>query len=167
MTRIVSKDYRTGGFTLIELMIAVAIIGILLGISSISYDTFKANVRFSKVKGDMDAIAKVAYNDYSTNSVWAPLTFSAMPPVWASNGELQQWPVPPCPGWYYSWEDWSIFGFPITQVTLRRGNNTLLWGYCVDSSGASTNCKIGDPVFGGAGAADITTVPTHTVFCNE
>ncbi len=155
------------GFTSAEVLITVCIMGILLAILSASYDALKANMRFSQVKGDMDAIAKSAYNDYSTNAVWAPLTFASMPSMWAVNGELTKWPHPPCPGWYYSWEDWSAFGYPVTQVTLRRMNNTLLWGYCLDTAGGSSNCQIADPIFGGSGGAEISSLDVHHVYCNE
>src|SRR5262245_61208037 len=100
------------GFTTIELLVTVAVLGILTAIASASYETLKAKARYSQVRADMDAIAQAAYNDYSTNLVWAPLSFGAMPPNWATNGggELPRWPIPPCSGWYYSWEDWSTFG---------------------------------------------------------
>jgi len=167
MKKSLIKLKATGGFTFIELILVVAIFAILVSILSLSFDVVKANTRFSKLKGDMDAIAKSAYNDYTTNSVWAPLTFNAMPAVWAASGELPQWPTPPCPGWYYSWEDWTVFGFPVTQVTLRRQNNTLLYGFCVATSGGSANCQIADPVFGGSGAQDINTLNYHGIYCNE
>jgi prepilin-type N-terminal cleavage/methylation domain-containing protein len=155
------------GMTLTELILTVAILSILLAIASASYDVLKANLRFSKVRADMDAIAKSAYNDFTTTNVWAPLTFASMPANWASNGELRQWPAAPCPGWYYSWEDWSAFGYPVTQVTIRRGDNTLLWGFCLDTAGGSSNCQIADPIFGGSGATDINTTNTHAAYCNE
>ena len=161
------KHKKTAGFTLIEMMIVLAIIGILLGLATIGYDALKADARFSKIAGDMDGIAKSAANDYITNAVWAPLTFGAMPAVWASNRELDAWPSPPCPGWYYSWEDWSAFGYQVTQVTLRRADNTLLWGECLDSAGGTAVCNVGDPIFGGGGATDIAQVATHAVYCNE
>ena len=158
---------RDQGFTMIELVIVVAIIGILVVILSLSFDVVKANTRFSKVRGDMDGIAKSAYNDFTTTGVWAPLTFNAMPANWVVTGELQGWPKAPCPGWYYSWEDWSAFGYNVTQVTVRRANNTLLWGYCMDTAGGSSNCQIADPIFGGGGATDINTLSTHSAWCNE
>jgi prepilin-type N-terminal cleavage/methylation domain-containing protein len=157
----------TDGFTLIEMLLTIAILSILVAIATASYDALKANVRFSKVKGDMDGIAKAAISDYSNTNVWAPLTFGAMPAVWTATNELSQWPTPPCPGWYYSWEDWSAFGYPVTQVTLRRANNTLLWGYCVDTLGGSGSCQVADPIFGGGSAQDLITLNTHSAYCNE
>jgi prepilin-type N-terminal cleavage/methylation domain-containing protein len=154
------------GFTAMELLITVTIMGILAAIAVASYNTLQAKTRYSKVVADMDAIAQAAMNDYSTNAVWAPLTFATMPSVWQTNGELRGWPQTPCPGWYYSWEDWSVFGIPVVQVTLRRANNTLLWGYCVDTSGGSGNCQVADPVFGGS-ATDISTITNRYVYCNE
>ena len=157
----------TRGVTLIELIIIVAVMGILYGILTLSFDVAKANTRFSKIKGDMDGIAKTAYNDYTSNGVWAPITFGSMPPNWTGTGDLSQWPIPPCPGWYYSWEDWSAFGYPATQVTLRRANNTILWGFCLDTQGGSASCQVTDPIFGVGNAADITSLGTHAVYCTE
>jgi prepilin-type N-terminal cleavage/methylation domain-containing protein len=159
---------RTEGFTTIELLITITILGILTAVAIASYDTLKAKARYSQVRADMDAIAQAAYNDYSTNAIWAPLSFSVMPANWAANHELSRWPAPPCPGWYYSWEDWSAFGYSVTQVTLRRGNNTLLWGYCVDTlGGGSSNCQISDPIFGGSSATDLSAIVNRYVYCNE
>jgi hypothetical protein len=115
----------------------------------------------------MDGIAKSAYNDFTNNGIWAPITFNAMPSVWAASGELQQWPQAPCPGWYYSWEDWSAFGYPVTQVTVRRANNTLIYGFCIDTSGGAGNCQVADPIFGGAGATDINAPASHSLYCTE
>jgi prepilin-type N-terminal cleavage/methylation domain-containing protein len=154
------------GFTAMELLITVTILGILMAIATASYDTLQAKTRYSKVAADMDAIAQTAMNDYSTNAVWAPLTFGSMPAIWSTNGELRAWPMAPCPGWYYSWEDWSVFGLPVTQVTLRRANNTLLWGYCVDTMSGTGNCQVADPVFGGS-ATELSSIQNRYVYCNE
>src|ERR1051326_8775116 len=94
---------RAVGFTTIELILTVTIMLILLAIMSTGYETLKARSRFTQVAGNMDAIAHAAYNDFTSNGVWAPLSFGAMP-AWSAS-ELKIWPLAPCPGWYYSWED--------------------------------------------------------------
>ena len=147
-----------------ELMFTIALMTILIAILDYSLDAVKAKVRYTQIKSDMDAIAQAAYNDYTTNGVWAALTFGAMPPSWASHNELKTWPIPPCPGWYYSWEDWSLFGMPATQVTLRRTNNTLLWSYCLDTSQGGS-CAT-DPLFGGS-TRELSTIESEHIYCNE
>ena len=166
MIRLRQTLRETAGFTMMELMITVALLTILVAIIATSIDAVKAKARYGQIRADMDAIAQSAYNDYTSNTIWAPLSFASMPPTWAANGEMRRWPTPPCPGWFYSWEDWSVFGYPVTQVTLRRANNTLLWGYCVDTS-IGSSCQITDPIFGGSTATEINKVTTHSIYCNE
>ena|ERR1700687_627340 len=152
------------GYTTVELLITITILGILLAIADLSYDTVKAKIRYSQIKADMDGISQAAYNDYTTNGVWAALTFGAMPPSWSTSRELKSWPNAPCSGWYYSFEDWSLFGVPSTQVTLRRKNNTLLWSYCLDTSGGGS-CQT-DPLFGGV-TRELSTIQAAYIYCNE
>src|SRR5690348_8901434 len=104
------KDLRLSdraGFTMIEMILVITILWILLYVAQTSYATFQAKVRFSKIKADMDAIAQSAYNDFTSNGVWAETSFDEMPPSFTASGEMRAWPTPPCPGWYYSWEDWT------------------------------------------------------------
>jgi prepilin-type N-terminal cleavage/methylation domain-containing protein len=154
------------GFTTIEMLLTISILGILLAIADLSYDTIKAKIRYSQIKGDMDGIAQAAYNDYTTNGIWAALTFGAMPPSWSNNHELKSWPNPPCAAWSYSFEDWSTFipPYPVVMVSLRRANNTLLWSYCLDTSQGGS-CQT-DPLYGGP-TREISTVQGAYVYCNE
>ena len=52
--------FRNGniGFTLIELLVTISIIGIILGIVSVSFSTAQKNTRDSRRKGDLAAIQK-------------------------------------------------------------------------------------------------------------
>ena len=167
MTRPSSPRAGQDGFTLVEMMVTVCIIAILLSVFSVVVETVKARTRYGQIRGDMDGIAQAAYSDYSTNQIWAALSFGMMPTNWARNRELDKWPTPPCPGWYYSWEDWAPFGIPVTQVTLRRKDNTLLWGYCVDTGGGGGSCQVLDPFGYGSSATDLSAVTNHSIYCNE
>jgi prepilin-type N-terminal cleavage/methylation domain-containing protein len=154
------------GYTTIEMLLTITILGIILAIIDLSYDTIKAKIRYSQIKADMDGIAQAAYNDYTTNGIWGALTFAAMPPTWTASRELQRWPSPPCSGWYYSFEDWTTFPtpYPVVWVSLRRQNSTALWTYCLDTS-QSSSCEM-DPL-NSIPTQELSTIQGAYIYCNE
>jgi prepilin-type N-terminal cleavage/methylation domain-containing protein len=165
MKKNISLLKTRSGFTLLELMIGISIISILAVLAQVSYQTLQASTRFAQIKADVDAIAATAYNDYITNTVWAPLTFGAMPANWAANQELRMWPNPPCAGWYYSWEDWTPFGYPLVQVTVRKADTTVIWNYCIDTTGGAAACQANP--YNGASFGDISQTTSGHIYCNE
>lgn len=56
------------GFTLIELLVTISIIGIILGIVSVSFSTAQKNTRDSRRKGDLAAIQKSVEQCYVLNN---------------------------------------------------------------------------------------------------
>jgi prepilin-type N-terminal cleavage/methylation domain-containing protein len=140
-----SRRRNSKGFTLIEMAMVVAVLAVMASIAVTYYDTFMAHVRWSSVKANMDSIGKAAFMDYANNLAWPPLTFGAMPPSPSNMAQLlPQWPQPPCPGWYYSWEDWEP-AYATSWVTLRKSDNSAYYAYCVGTNGGSaTACGV-DP----------------------
>jgi type IV pilus assembly protein PilA len=90
MTKLTSKLQAEGGFTLIEMLIVVAIIGILVAIAVPALNTSKQDAQKAKRKAISAAIAtaKVRYAlaDQTTNSVGASAAFSDFSPYLLING---------------------------------------------------------------------------------
>ena len=95
------------GFTLIELMIVVAIIGILAAVAIPAYQDYVTKSKLSKIASTIDPL-KLAIQDYfqsngnfipanSTveNNVLANQAVNAAPDVWASLGMSRKLVVPP------------------------------------------------------------------------
>ena len=147
-----------------EIVITVAIVGILVSIVNVSYDTVKARARYSKLKGDMDGIAQAAYNDYTTNNnTWALNVMPGDPPSFVNSGELLLWPSTPCPNWFYSWENYSaVPAVKAVRVTLHKGDLSAYWSYCLANEQGTC---LGDD---GTGVPlDVSSVDTPYIYCNE
>lgn len=56
------------GFTLLELLVVISIIGILMGIGSVSFSTAQKKGRDSRRQGDMKAIQKALEECYSVDT---------------------------------------------------------------------------------------------------
>lgn len=60
------------GFTLLEILVVIGIIGILLGLGAVSYSTAQKKARDARRKGDLQAIQKVLEQCYSVNNYSYP-----------------------------------------------------------------------------------------------
>ena len=60
------------GFTLLELLVTISIIGILIGIGSVSFSTAQKKGRDSRRQGDMQAIQKSLEQCYALDNRYPP-----------------------------------------------------------------------------------------------
>src|SRR5437879_1149336 len=126
------------GYTLIELLLTITILGILLAIADLSYDTIKAKIRYSQIKADMDGITQAAYTDFtsSRDNTWALNVASPGDSPSFVGTELKKWPQPPCPGWFYNWENYSaIPAVNAVRVTIHKSDAAPFGSFCLENYG--------------------------------
>ncbi|MBP9691418.1 prepilin-type N-terminal cleavage/methylation domain-containing protein [Candidatus Woesebacteria bacterium] len=140
------------GFTLVELVVVITIIGLLATVGVASYGNVIASSRYTKIIGDMEAIQKAAEMYYIKNSIYpvdrAPeqLVVTWDPPSgFIVPKYLEAWPKPPCEGWRYDWDNWirntphnsvnavisNVSTEQIVRVTLKNASNGNAYMYCI------------------------------------
>ncbi len=72
MSQIQRRDSRRGGFTLIELMIAASIVGILAGFAIPNLQTMIYRARATDVAADMEVVRVATLNDQADLLGWPP-----------------------------------------------------------------------------------------------
>lgn len=125
------------GFTLIELMVVVAIIGILMAAGILAFSNAQQNARDARRRADMDAISKAMEQYYQNNSSAYPATASSLNTYFPS-GAI---PADPQGSAYNFTATTTQYCSCATLEKTGRGNATALGsgGACTYGSGASAN----------------------------
>jgi prepilin-type N-terminal cleavage/methylation domain-containing protein len=169
MTKTHASLPNASGYTLIEMMAVVMIIGVIATIVIANYETLTAKARYSKTKADMNGIAYAGYVSYTNNlGVWdvAPNPWTP-PPGLIGPDALRTWPQSACPGYYYSWDNGALFGLNVVRVSLRRESDEVaIWSYCVNTFGGG-DCDAADIYSSGSRPVEITTSNNTHFFCSE
>ncbi len=121
------------GFTLIELLVVIAIIGILASVTLASLSSSRNKARYTRAYSDMNEIAKAAELDIVANTNYRADGVNGVSPGFPA---LTSWPVPPCGGWTYDWDNWIVSqGGSVergaVRVSMRRPDSTAAYYYCV------------------------------------
>lgn len=125
------------GFTLIELMVVVAIIGILMAAGILAFSNAQQNARDSRRRADIDAISKALEQYYANNSSSYPATAAAINSYFPAGAA----PTDPQSGSYNMSLTSSAYCVCATLEKTGRGNATALGssGACTYGTGASAN----------------------------
>lgn len=125
------------GFTLIELMVVVAIIGILMAAGILAFSNAQQNARDSRRRADIDAISKALEQYYANNSSAYPATASAISTYFPSGANPLD---PQGPAYNYSLTT-SAYCVCATLEKTGRGNATAPGsaGACTYGTGGTAN----------------------------
>lgn len=125
------------GFTLIELMVVVAIIGILMAAGILAFSNAQQNARDSRRRADIDAMSKAMEQYYQNNSSAYPATASSIATYFPS-GSI---PADPQGAAYNFSATATAYCTCATLEKTGRGNATALGagGSCTYGTGASAN----------------------------
>ena len=78
----VSRIKHMGGFTLLELLVVIGIIGLLMGIAAVSYTAAQGKTRDSRRKQDMKSIQAAMEQAYSASATSVyPVCVDVSPPT--------------------------------------------------------------------------------------
>ena len=147
-------DARRGGFTLVDLLVVAAIVGILTGLAIPNMKTVLLRARATELAGDMEVVRLAAHSYNGNAHVW---------PAEAATGSVPPELVPYLPdnfsfnrdGYDLDYENWSLPG----GLPGDPGTHTLI----------GVSVVVADPLLGNAlvellGKAIIFSVGgTHTV----
>ncbi len=125
-----TKD-TTKGFTLVELMVVIAIIAILAVAGLVLFTTATKNARDSKRRADVDAIAKAI--EQNANPVGTP-KYSAVTSSWFQNG------IPADPGNFsYTYPTTTGSQYTVcSELESGYGNSSIAGGPSTNNAGNYT-----------------------------
>lgn len=155
------------GFTLVELLIVVAIIGVLSVVGLTAYSGVQQKARDTKRRADIDAIAKVMESKYDVKTAAYPTDFSSLNASFANS----QLPIPPRDNDYIIGTDNKSF---VTCTKLENASNDLSYlqqclddlavgvanqnCYCRKSSSGSTQNSVALAAAGSSATPGVSTV---------
>ncbi len=111
------KIKRYLGFTLLEVLVVVSIIGVVIGLASVSYSTSQKKARDTKRQSDLKAIQSAFEQYYSSCDYVYPASFPAVGTSLSdcdSNVLIQSMPGDPKTGAAYTCSSCSATGYTIT-----------------------------------------------------
>jgi len=113
---------KNKGFTLIELLIVIAIIAILAMVVFVSNNRAKEKTYLSRTDVELKTFAyALKMYAFEHNNVYPADVNRDLPSgleAYLSTG-TGNWPDAPWPGSVYDWDNWTIDGQPVYQISVR------------------------------------------------
>jgi general secretion pathway protein G len=113
---------RENGFTIVELLIVIVVIGILSALVLNSFKSFKEKAYFSRAKSEFKTMEK-ALEMYRIDEGQYPDDVNRdIPPgieVYLEKKDLDRWPNGPWPGSVYDYDAFDNSGTPTYQISIR------------------------------------------------
>ncbi len=109
------------GFSLVELLIVIAIIGVLAEIIVGSIGASKEKATFTKAKKDLQSVAQALEIYAIDNGGYSVDSARGLPSGIEQYLPAGAWPVSAWPGSVFDWENWTdpLTGKPIYQISIR------------------------------------------------
>lgn len=165
-----AKPILKNAFTLIELLIVIAIIGLLASIVLVATNNARAKARYAKVQEDFHTIRNAAEGVASASGAYPADGWpGSLPTDMSTYNYLTKWPAPPCPNWVYDWQNLDSSGASVgTGVngyvigTSLEFNNGVSWHYISADIIVDPNYP-GNPNIG----TNINLATTKAYYCTE
>jgi prepilin-type N-terminal cleavage/methylation domain-containing protein len=117
-----TKKFSCKGFTLIELLVVIAIIAVLSSIIIPSLNSARKKAYENSAQDEIMSLQtalQMYLND--TNGVYPPDVARDLPAEIKTylGNEGHEWPKAPWPGSVYDWDNWTIDGQRVVQISIR------------------------------------------------
>ena len=115
-----SQKSCESGLTLIEIIVVIAVITILSAIVVQSYTQYKKRAYANRALEELGSIADaMALYVIDNNGVFPPDANRSLPPGLEKYLTNKNWPSAPWPGRVYDWDNWTIDGQKVYQISIR------------------------------------------------
>jgi hypothetical protein len=98
----------------------------------------RQKARYAQAASDMQGIAAAVRRFQTVTKQYPGPGMAGKSPDELSSA-FASWPVPPCPGWTYSWDAWQLpsSSLPTRRVTLRNADLYSVLYFCLEEAGCN------------------------------
>lgn len=107
------------GFTIIELLIVVAIIGVLASYVLADINQVRDEAYATRAQAEFDSFRESIEMYVNDHGQYPPDADRDIPAGLETYLQSQHWPDAPWPGGVYDWDNWTIGGDKVIQLSIR------------------------------------------------